>query len=256
MVSRSTAAHTRRVSVIPGTRWLGALVVACATAGCNALLDNDVKTLDVTSAGGGSGAAGQGGSAGEPGASGQAGSAGESGTSGQSGSAGESGASGQAGAPDCVPVDSTCSCGPMDSVFEWGGGCYKTQVGAHGTVTLRKTPLGEGKARVVLSGHLTINDTTYGYIRHELPPGFLPILDKPYRCEVQVNDLYGDTSSIPNYGGSKGLSVRRPEADYSNAVLWFVDKRPGKYTLQCTWETEEEGKGSQWYACPSITCLD
>lgn len=144
------------------------------------------------------------------------------------------------------------------SIISWNGSCAPSQVGANGSVTITKTPNGSGFA-VTLEGTLTISSPTYGYTRHGLPAGFLPVSTSPtaYTCSVQQRAGYGDTSGIANYGG-QGVHIRNDSsASYvGKATLWFPEKfYNGQYTLRCTWVTNEATNPLAWQSCPGITVL-
>jgi hypothetical protein len=125
-------------------------------------------------------------------------------------------------------------------IMEWNGSGTRTQVGASGSVTITKIPKSNGITKVILEGELSIYSPTYGYVRHELPSGFMPISAQPdaYTCSTQIHETKGDTSNIGNYGGH-GVHVRKPDLGYENAVLWFPEKfYNGKFSLKCEWETD------------------
>lgn len=144
------------------------------------------------------------------------------------------------------------------SIITWNGSCTTSQVGANGSVTITKTPNGSGFA-VTLEGTLTINSPTYGYTRHALPLGFLPVSTSPtaYTCSIQQRAGYGDTTGISNYGG-QGVHVRNDSTSgyAGKATLWFPEKfYNGQYTLRCTWVTNEATNPLNWQSCPGITVL-
>lgn len=167
-------------------------------------------------------------------------------TTGGPGGASSTGTGGSGGGTSCEP--------PGCAKLTWDGSCYTSAVYGHGKVTIEKVPSGNGEADVTLEGILYIESVTYGETRHELPPGFFPIKHTPYLCEKQDLLGTGDVSNVPNYEG-KGVFVLQPDADhYSNAVLWFPEKKyDGKYTLRCSWQTEEVNPGDLWSSCPGIT---
>lgn len=127
------------------------------------------------------------------------------------------------------------------SIQAWDGTGTPSQVGGRGRLTLTKTWNGKNYD-VTLEGTLAIQSRTYGYVRHGLPPGYLPTSAGPYSCEVQKHERVGDTSGLDNYGG-RGVHVRRGDLPgyEGRAVLWFPERHyNGEYTLRCTWQTPEE----------------
>jgi hypothetical protein len=168
------------------------------------------------------------------------------------GGAGGSDGGGTGGSGGVSPCESATGCAKI----RWNGDCYNTQVNAHGSVTITKTPTGAGMADVTLEGELAIFSQTYGYTRQELPPGFFPIKEGPYECLVQNLAGMGDVSDVGN-GKGKGVYVLQPDLDfYTHAVLWFPEKfYNGTYTLSCSWNTEEANPGNLWKNCPGITVL-
>ncbi len=129
------------------------------------------------------------------------------------------------------------------SILTWGGSGTPSQVGGRGRVTLTKAWNGKNYD-VTLEGTLAIESRTYGFVRHGLPPGYLPVSADPraYTCEIQRNERAGDTSGVDNYG-SQGVHVRRGDLPgyEGRATLWFPEKHyNGGYTLRCTWQTNEE----------------
>lgn len=148
---------------------------------------------------------------------------------------------------------------PPTTVITWNGACTPTQVGAAGSVTISKTSNGIGGFAVTLEGTLTIYSPTYGYTRHGLPLGFLPVSTDPtaYTCSVQQNATYGDTSGLGNYGGH-GVHVRNDSTSgyTGRATLWFPEKfYNGQYTLRCTWQTNEATNPTAWQGCSGITIV-
>jgi hypothetical protein len=144
------------------------------------------------------------------------------------------------------------------SIITWNGSCTSSQVGATGNVTITKTPNGSGFA-VTLEGTLTIYSPTYGYVRHGLPAGFLPVSTSAtaYTCSIQQLAGYGDTSGIGNYGG-QGVHIRNDSTSgyAGKATLWFPEKfYNGQYTLRCTWVTNEATNPLAWQSCSGITVL-
>ncbi len=141
------------------------------------------------------------------------------------------------------------------TVVTWDGTCTPSQVAGRGGVTLTKTPNGNGYD-VTLDGKLTINSPTYGYVRHAVPPGFLPVSTDPlaYTCAVQQSATKGDTSAVGNYGG-KGVHIRNDNFTgyVGRATIWFPEKfYNGEFTLRCTWKTNEATNPSTWQGCAGI----
>ncbi len=131
---------------------------------------------------------------------------------------------------------------PETSVAVWDGSGTPTQVGARGRVTLTRTRNGDGYD-VLLEGTLTIHSRSYGYVRHGLPPGYLPVSTDPraYPCEVQRHATLGDLSGVDNYGG-RGVHVRSDgfPGYEGRATLWFPERDyNGEITLRCAWRTKE-----------------
>lgn len=148
---------------------------------------------------------------------------------------------------------------PSGSIISWNGSCTPSQVGANGGVTISKAPNGIGGFAVTLEGTLSISSPTYGYVRHGLPAGFLPVSTDPqaYTCSVQQNASYGNTSGIGNYGGN-GVHIRNDSTSgyAGKATLWFPEKfYNGLYTLRCTWQTNEATNPTAWQSCPGITIV-
>ena len=144
--------------------------------------------------------------------------------------------------------DASCmcdaSCGVADTSptnLVWTGQCTTSQVGASGEVTLTKTYReSDGRYDVVLEGGFTINSPTYGYVRHELPEGFLPDDTLRTSCETQMSEACGDTSGLGNYGGNGVYVYADTYAGYSNGDLWFPEKFcNGLFTLVCRWVTAQ-----------------
>lgn len=164
----------------------------------------------------------------------------------------------------CDGIDNNCDgVADEDGVcgfngLNWTGGCYATQVGASGSVNLYKDDQGDGTYLATLEGDFTIYSPTYGYVRHELPPGFLPLSEEvnAYSCELQELEGYGDTSEVNVYGG-EGVHVRiDTSAGYENGSLWFPEKfLNGTYSLTCSWETTAENPEDLWSSCSSISLL-
>jgi len=154
---------------------------------------------------------------------------------------------------------SLCRPTPAQTVITWNGSCTPSQVGATGGVTISKTPNGIGGFAVTLEGTLSIYSPTYGYVRHGLPSGFLPVSTDPqaYTCSIQQNVSYGNTSGIGNYGGN-GVHIRNDSTSgyAGKATLWFPEKfYNGQYTLRCTWQTNEATNPTAWQSCPGITVV-
>lgn len=131
---------------------------------------------------------------------------------------------------------------PETAVVAWDGSGTPTQVGARGRVILTKTRNGDGYD-VLLEGTLTIHSRSYGYVRHGLPPGYLPVSGDPraYPCEVQRHATLGDLSRVDNYGG-RGVHVRNDgfPGYEGRATLWFPERNyNGEITLRCAWRTKE-----------------
>jgi hypothetical protein len=132
---------------------------------------------------------------------------------------------------------------PAPSLITWDGSGTPSQVGARGRVTLTKVWNGKSYD-VTLEGQLTIHSRSYGYVRHGLPLGYLPVSSDPlaYTCSIQQHALWGDLSGVENYGG-RGVHVRNDDFPgyEGRATLWFPEKLyNGEITLRCTWQTEEE----------------
>ncbi|MCP3959345.1 MAG: DUF4082 domain-containing protein [bacterium] len=128
--------------------------------------------------------------------------------------------------------------------FAWNGTTCggPSQVGANGSATITKTHNGSNYD-VLLEGTLSISSATYGYVRHAMPAGFLPISSDPqaYTCEIQNHATKGDASGVGNYGGS-GVHIRKDTyGGYTTtATLWFPEKFwNGQFTLKCAWQTDE-----------------
>jgi hypothetical protein len=158
------------------------------------------------------------------------------------------------GAPDIVRFCSK----PASVAITWDGTCTPSQVGARGSVTITKTPNGNSYD-VTLEGKLSINSPTYGYVRHGVPPGFLPVSTDPlaYTCSVQQSATKGDTSGVSNYGG-KGVGIRNDnyQGYQGRATIWFPEKfYNGEFTLRCTWQTNEATDPSAWQSCPGIKVI-
>lgn len=137
---------------------------------------------------------------------------------------------------------------PAPSVITWDGSGTPSQVGARGLVTLTKAWNGSSYD-VTLEGRLTINSRSYGYVRHGLPPGYLPVSSDPqaYPCEVQQHATQGDLSGVNNYGG-RGVHIRCDDFPgyQGRATLWFPEKLyNGEITLRCTWQTHEAGTAKE-----------
>jgi hypothetical protein len=126
-------------------------------------------------------------------------------------------------------------------IVSWDGSGTPSQVQAQGHVTLTKRWNGTNYD-VTLDGTLSVRSRSYGYVRHALPPGYLPVSDDPrdYSCAVQRHATLGDTSAIDNYGG-RGVHVRRGDFPgfAGRATLWFPELYNGTFTLLCTWQTDE-----------------
>lgn len=144
---------------------------------------------------------------------------------------------------------------PQVTTLTWNGACYQSQVRANGSVIITKEKAGN-VYNVTLSGTLSISSATYGYVRHELPPGLVPVSkDKAaYSCTVQTHATKGDTSKVGVYGG-KGVHVRYGtyKTYAGKAVLWFPEKfYNGKFTLKCTWQTASPDAVEEWNKCSGI----
>lgn len=136
-----------------------------------------------------------------------------------------------------------------DTIIEWDGGCYDSQVYGLGAVTLVKSP-DEGGFDVTMIGQFVIYSPTYGYTRHELPPGFLPdTFDRAdYQCQEAVNDGAQRVVSIAQGNETTDLQ-------YENGSIWFPDKfHNGAYSLTCRWKTDQPDPApGVWESCASIT---
>jgi len=131
---------------------------------------------------------------------------------------------------------------PPASSVVWDGTGTPTQVGARGRVTLTKARNGDGYD-ILLEGTLAIHSRSYGYVRHGLPPGYLPVSADPraYPCEVQRHATLGDLSGVDNYGG-RGVHVRNDSFPgyEGRATLWFPERDyNGEIALRCAWRTKE-----------------
>lgn len=144
---------------------------------------------------------------------------------------------------------------PAPSSLTWDGSGTPSQVGARGRVTLTKAWNGSGYD-VTMEGRLSVHSRTYGYVRHGLPPGFLPVRTDPqaYPCEVQQHATQGDLSGVDNYGG-RGVHIRCDDFPgyQGRATLWFPEKSyNGEITLRCTWQTNEATDPTAWESHPGI----
>ncbi len=138
------------------------------------------------------------------------------------------------------------------TILSWNGTCHRSQVGGKpASLKIKKVHGSGGSATVTLTGTIPVSSPTYGYVRHELPPGLMPASTAPVTCSQQVVNGK-DTSAIANYGG-QGVHVRRPDFGYTNAVLWFPEKfNNGTYTLTCSWETADPNQAIAWETCPGL----
>lgn len=138
-----------------------------------------------------------------------------------------------------------------DSTLRWTGGCYDSQVGATGQVALRKTTSAAGGYDVELTGYLDIYSPTYGYSRHELPPGFVPdTADRStYLCAVAKQDGQQRVVSVSDHN-----NIESADLPYENGYLLFPDKFfNGVYTLTCQWHTnQDDPPPDAWASCPAI----
>jgi len=153
------------------------------------------------------------------------------------------------------PVRPAPAAPPEPSVITWDGTGTPSQVGARGRVTLTKTWNGKNYD-VVLEGKLAFVSRSYGFVRHGLPRGYLPISADPlaYSCSIQQHAIWGDLSAVGNYGG-RGVHVRNDKFPgyEGRATLWFPEMRyNGEVTLRCAWQTNEATDPSAWASCPGI----
>lgn len=155
----------------------------------------------------------------------------------------------------CAPPEPPPAPAPAATEITWDGACTPSQVGARGSVKITKVANGDG-FDVTLDGKLTISSATYGYVRHGLPSGFLPVSTDPasYTCELQQHADKGDTSAVGNYGG-QGVHVRNDtyQGYQGRATLWFPEKfYNGEFTLRCKWKSSEATDPSAWQGCAGI----
>ncbi len=139
------------------------------------------------------------------------------------------------------------------TIIKWNGKGYNSQVNAYGSVTLTKI----GK-KVSLEGTFSISSPTYGYVRHELPPGFKPISTDhmAYPFAVQLSETKGDTSNVNNYGGKGVYALNDDYKGYENGDIWFPEKfYNGKFTLRGEWETNEKDCPEEWKKNPGIQVI-
>lgn len=139
-----------------------------------------------------------------------------------------------------------------DTIIEWTGGCYNTQVYSFGNVTLIKTP-NEDSYDVTMIGYLSIYSPTEYHMRQELPPGFTPNtadLDL-YTCQEAING--GEQRTVSVAQGAYDLDLL-----YENGSIWFpVEKFNGRYDLTCRWKTDQpDPEPGVWESCAAITKVD
>jgi len=126
-----------------------------------------------------------------------------------------------------------------DAAIAWDGACTASQIGATGETRIEKRWNGSSYD-VTLAGHLDIDSTTYGYVRHALPTGLRPV--EAVSCTLQHNETCGDTNDRANYDYLGVTVVPDDKSGYEAGALWFPEKFcNGGYDLVCSWRTEEEG---------------